>query len=131
MPKIKLEKFLKLLPEEYRKPYEEGWAHNYAVEVEDIKKHYKFSSSITITDTTCRDGEQQVGIVFTPEQKVDIVQMLGEVGVAACEIGYPGVSSILNHKVRRDLSFLGERTDGDLSFQPYRSLRRSHHKEPE
>lgn len=92
MPKIKLEKFLKLLPEEYRKPYEEGWVHNYAVEVEDVKKHYRFSSNITITDTTCRDGEQQVGIVFTPEQKVDIVQMLGEVGVAACEIGYPGVS---------------------------------------
>ncbi|MHA1383854.1 MAG: LeuA family protein [Candidatus Helarchaeota archaeon] len=93
MPKkINLEKFLKLLPEEYRIPYQKGWIHNYAVEIDEIKKHYKFASNITITDTTCRDGEQQVGVVFTPEQKVDIVQLLGEVGIAAAEIGYPGVS---------------------------------------
>ncbi|MHA1230007.1 MAG: LeuA family protein [Candidatus Helarchaeota archaeon] len=92
MPKISLEKFLRLMPEEYRKPYEEGWIHNYAVEVEEVKKHYKFASSITFSDTTCRDGEQQVGIVFTPEQKVDIVKLLGEVGISLVEIGYPGVS---------------------------------------
>ncbi|MHA1269458.1 MAG: LeuA family protein [Candidatus Helarchaeota archaeon] len=92
MPKISKERFLKLLPEEYRKPYEEGWAHNYAVEIDEIKKQYKFASSITFSDTTCRDGEQQVGVVFTPEQKVEIVQMLGEVGISLVEVGYPGVS---------------------------------------
>jgi len=92
MPRIGLQKFLKLLPEDYREPYEKGWIHNYAVEAEDVVKQYKFASTITFSDTTCRDGEQQVGIVFTPEQKVEIVQLLGEVGISLVEIGYPGVS---------------------------------------
>jgi len=92
MPKINLQRFLKLLPEEYRMPYEKGWAHNYAVEAEEVTKNYKFASSITFSDTTCRDGEQQVGVVFTPEQKVEIVQLLGEVGISLVEVGYPGVS---------------------------------------
>ena len=92
MPKINLKKYLKLLPDEYKRPYEEGLVHNYAVEIEEVTNQYKFSAGIQITDTTCRDGEQQVGVVFTPEQKVEIVQMLGEVGILGAEIGYPGVS---------------------------------------
>ncbi|TFF88285.1 MAG: hypothetical protein EU549_03305, partial [Promethearchaeota archaeon] len=92
MVKISLKRYLKRIPEEYRKPYEEGWVHNYAVEIEDVTKQYNFSSSIQFSDTTCRDGEQQVGVVFTPEQKVEIVQLLGEVGISLVEVGYPGVS---------------------------------------
>ncbi|MBD3229708.1 MAG: hypothetical protein GF329_16120 [Candidatus Lokiarchaeota archaeon] len=92
MVRINLKRYLKRIPEEYRKPYEEGWAHNYAVEIEDVTEQYNFSSSIQFSDTTCRDGEQQVGVVFTPEQKVEIVQLLGEVGISLVEVGYPGVS---------------------------------------
>ncbi|MFX0002488.1 MAG: hypothetical protein ACFFAA_08195, partial [Promethearchaeota archaeon] len=72
MPKINKKNFLKLLPEEYRKPYEDEWIHNYSVEVEEITKNYKFSPQIVFSDCTCRDGEQQAGVVFTPEQKVEI-----------------------------------------------------------
>ncbi|MFX1429069.1 MAG: homoaconitate hydratase [Promethearchaeota archaeon] len=92
MPKINKKNFLKLLPEEYRKQYEDEWIHNYSVEVEEITKNYKFSPQIIFSDCTCRDGEQQAGVVFTPEQKVEIVQLLTEVGIQLCEIGFPGVS---------------------------------------
>ena len=96
MPKINKSKFLKLLGqsggEKYTEPYEKEWCHNYTVEKEEITKKLKFSSGIQITDTTCRDGEQQVGIVFTPEQKLEIVTLLGETGITLAEIGYPGVS---------------------------------------
>ena len=72
MVKINKQRFLKNLPESYREAYEKGWAHNYAVEIEDVTKQYNFSSNINFADTTCRDGEQQVGVVFTPEQKVEM-----------------------------------------------------------
>ena len=80
------------MPEEYRDAYEQGWIHNYTLEVPEVRDQFDFASSIVISDTTCRDGEQQPGVIFTPEQKVDIVNMLGEIGVSLIEIGYPGVS---------------------------------------
>jgi isopropylmalate/homocitrate/citramalate synthase len=92
MPKINKSNFLRLLPEDYRQLYEDEWIHNYSVEVEEITKNYKFSRQIVFSDCTCRDGEQQAGVVFTPEQKIEIVQLLAEVGIQLCEIGFPGVS---------------------------------------
>ena len=92
MVKINKQRFLKNLPESYREPYEKGWAHNYAVEIEDITKQYNFSSNINFADTTCRDGEQQVGVVFAPEQKVEIVNAIADAGIPLIEVGYPGVS---------------------------------------
>ncbi|MHA1652342.1 MAG: LeuA family protein [Candidatus Helarchaeota archaeon] len=90
--KISKERFLKLLPESYREPYEKGWAHNYCVEPEEVVKQYNFSSNLNFADTTCRDGEQQVGVVFTPEQKLDIVNTIADAGITLIEVGYPGVS---------------------------------------
>ncbi|NVM54898.1 MAG: hypothetical protein HWN66_14435 [Candidatus Helarchaeota archaeon] len=92
MVKINLQRYLKLLEESYREPYEKGWAHHYNVEIEEVTKQFNFSSNINFADTTCRDGEQQVGVVFTPEQKVDIVQTIAASGITLIEVGYPGVS---------------------------------------
>lgn len=92
MVKINMQRYLKLLDEAYREPYEKGWAHIYAVEVEEVVKQYNFSSNINFADTTCRDGEQQVGVVFTPEQKVEIVNAIADSGITLIEVGYPGVS---------------------------------------
>jgi len=89
--KIELDKWIKSLPPEYQEAYLNGWAHNYAIE--GTGDQYNFSSTITFADTTCRDGEQQPGIVFTPEQKLDIVQTIADAGISAIEVGYPGVSS--------------------------------------
>ncbi len=92
MVKVNKERFLKVLPESYREPYEKGWAHNYCVEIEEVTNQYNFSSNINFADTTCRDGEQQVGVVFTPEQKLEIVNTIADAGITLIEVGYPGVS---------------------------------------
>ena len=44
-------------------------------------------------DTTLRDGEQTVGVVLTPEQKLEIARQLDELGVGRIEAGFPRVSA--------------------------------------
>src|SRR3954466_1176060 len=43
-------------------------------------------------DTTLRDGEQTVGVVLSPQQKVEIALKLDELGVSRIEAGFPRVS---------------------------------------
>lgn len=53
------------------------------------------SSSIDqlgIYDTTLRDGEQSIGVTFTPEEKISIARMLENMGVDRIEAGFPLIS---------------------------------------
>src|ERR1700756_2419557 len=49
-------------------------------------------TSVRFYDTTLRDGEQTVGVVLSPQQKVEIARKLDELGVNRIEAGFPRVS---------------------------------------
>jgi len=44
-------------------------------------------------DTTLRDGEQTVGVVLSPLQKLEIARHLDALGVSRIEAGFPRVSA--------------------------------------
>jgi len=50
-------------------------------------------SPIQFYDTTLRDGEQTVGVVLSPQQKLEIARKLDELGISRIEAGFPRVSA--------------------------------------
>lgn len=62
---------------------------NYAAEV---SQQFRFPPKIKIHDITLRDGEQQVGVVFTKEEKVQIAKKLAQAGIHRIEASMPAVS---------------------------------------
>ena len=49
-------------------------------------------TTVRFYDTTLRDGEQTVGIVLSPQQKLEIALKLDELGIGRIEAGFPRVS---------------------------------------
>jgi len=49
-------------------------------------------STVHFYDTTLRDGEQTVGVVLSPRQKLEIARKLDELGISRIEAGFPRVS---------------------------------------
>ncbi len=48
--------------------------------------------TVRFYDTTLRDGEQTVGVVLSPQQKLQIARQLDALGVSRIEAGFPRVS---------------------------------------
>ncbi|HSI97477.1 MAG TPA: hypothetical protein VK926_03875, partial [Gaiellaceae bacterium] len=48
--------------------------------------------TVGLYDTTLRDGEQTVGVVLSPEDKLAIARALDEAGIDRIEAGFPRVS---------------------------------------
>ncbi|MGH2874376.1 MAG: hypothetical protein ACRDL5_18200, partial [Solirubrobacteraceae bacterium] len=48
---------------------------------------------VGLYDTTLRDGEQTVGVVLDPEQKLEIARALDRLGIDRIEAGFPRVSA--------------------------------------
>ncbi len=59
----------------------------------DVRPSFDRSQTIRFYDTTLRDGEQTVGVVFTPQQKLEIAKKLDELGIGRIEAGFPKVSA--------------------------------------
>jgi isopropylmalate/homocitrate/citramalate synthase len=58
-------------------------------------------SNVEVHDVTLRDGEQQAGVEFTPDEKVRIAEKLAEAGVQRIEAGLPAVSPADAEAVKR------------------------------
>ncbi|MGA8866201.1 MAG: hypothetical protein WB510_04495 [Candidatus Sulfotelmatobacter sp.] len=59
----------------------------------DVRRPFATDQPIKFYDTTLRDGEQSVGVVLTPEQKLEIAHALDALGVGRIEAGFPRISS--------------------------------------
>ena len=58
----------------------------------EVNLPYAFEAEVGFYDTTLRDGEQTVGVVLDPEQKLEIARGLADAGVERIEAGFPRVS---------------------------------------
>jgi isopropylmalate/homocitrate/citramalate synthase len=57
-----------------------------------INDAYAVGGSVGLYDTTLRDGEQTVGVVLDPPQKLEIARLLDDLGIDRIEAGFPRVS---------------------------------------
>jgi isopropylmalate/homocitrate/citramalate synthase len=72
-------------------------ATNSKIWVSELNTHPEIRAAfprnrIRFYDTTLRDGEQTVGVVLSPQQKLEIARKLDELGVSRIEAGFPRVS---------------------------------------
>lgn len=58
-----------------------------------VRPEFAYAGPVRFYDTTLRDGEQTVGVVLTPQQKLEIARKLDELGVGRIEAGFPRVSA--------------------------------------
>ena len=59
----------------------------------EIRAPFAKTKTVRFYDTTLRDGEQTVGVVLTPAQKLEIAQGLDALGIERIEAGFPRVSA--------------------------------------
>lgn len=59
----------------------------------EIRAAFDRAAPVRFYDTTLRDGEQTVGVVFAPHQKLEIARKIDELGVGRIEAGFPRVSA--------------------------------------
>jgi isopropylmalate/homocitrate/citramalate synthase len=53
---------------------------------------HRFEAQVGFYDTTLRDGEQTVGVVLSPEDKLELARGLDKLGIERIEAGFPRVS---------------------------------------
>lgn len=65
-----------------------------------VNEPFRFDADVGFYDTTLRDGEQTVGVVLDPQQKLDVALALADAGVERIEAGFPRVSEDDREAVR-------------------------------
>jgi isopropylmalate/homocitrate/citramalate synthase len=58
----------------------------------ELNRPHALEAKVGFYDTTLRDGEQTVGVVLMPEEKLEIARALSDAGVERIEAGFPRVS---------------------------------------
>jgi isopropylmalate/homocitrate/citramalate synthase len=58
----------------------------------ELNDPHRLGGRVGLYDTTLRDGEQTVGVVLDPQQKLEIARLLDELGIDRIEAGFPRVS---------------------------------------
>jgi hypothetical protein len=57
--------------------------------VPEVRATLQLPEKVIMSDCTLREGEQQPGVVLTPEEKLRLARMLDEVGIPQLEVGMP------------------------------------------
>ncbi len=66
----------------------------------ELNEPHAFAAEVGFYDTTLRDGEQTVGVVLDPQQKLEIARRLDDLGIERIEAGFPRVSEEDREAVR-------------------------------
>jgi isopropylmalate/homocitrate/citramalate synthase len=69
----------------------------------EVQSGFDRTRPVRFYDTTLRDGEQSIGVVFTPDEKFEIACALSDLGVSRIEAGFPRVSEADSQAVKRIL----------------------------
>jgi isopropylmalate/homocitrate/citramalate synthase len=88
----------------------------------EVRKDFASQRAVKFYDTTLRDGEQSVGVVLTPAQKLEIARALDELSVGRIEAGFPRVSAedaeafklIANAGLKAEIWGFGRALKGDI-----------------
>ncbi len=73
-------------------------------DAQEIRSKFDRTKTIRFYDTTLRDGEQSVGVCFTPDEKFEIACELSALGISRIESGFPRVSEDDTQAVRQILA---------------------------
>lgn len=83
----------------------EWWVSPFNVKPE-VRAKFDLPKKVEIHDATLRDGEQTPGVVFSPEDKIAMAEMMSDVGIDRIEAGMPAVSPD-DHKAIKEICQLG------------------------
>jgi isopropylmalate/homocitrate/citramalate synthase len=100
-------------------------ASNNQIWVSELNSRAKFPARpapVHFYDTTLRDGEQTVGVVLSPQQKLEIARALDELAVERIEAGFPRVSPedaeafrvIVNAKLKAEIWAFSRAVQADV-----------------
>jgi methanogen homocitrate synthase len=70
----------------------EKWHLTYLNFAPEVRQQFNFSKEVFISDCTLREGEQQAGVVLSPDDKLKLAKGLDEIGIPQLEVGMPAVS---------------------------------------